>query len=200
VNRECCTLVSMRTRKNRCLQEYDYAQAGAYFVTLRVQGRMCLFGEVVDGEMRLNDAVRMVLGVWNALPRHYAGVEVDSFVVMPNHMHGIIILTNELEVPVGAGPRACPSSGHSGRPRGAAPTTMTLGNVVHRFKSLTTAKYRRGVNEQDWSPFPGRLWQRNYYEHVIRNASDLFNARRYICNNPMRWDLDEENLRASCVR
>ena len=88
-------------RRSIRLSGYDYSQAGAYFVTICTQNRQCLFGEIVDGEMRLNDAGQMVQLVWSELAQHYAGVEIDGFVVMPNHIHGIVILTS-----VGAGPGA----------------------------------------------------------------------------------------------
>ena len=149
-----------------------------------------MFGEIVDGRMVLNDAGRMVKLVWNELPQHYSGVDIDGFVAMPNHIHGIIVLT------VGAGPRACPKDERShnerGQPQGVAPT-ISLPDVVHRFKSLTTAHYREGVRKNNWQPFPGRLWQRNYYKQIIRNEEEWNLFREYIQNNPMRWEMDEEN-------
>ena len=166
------------------LAGYDYAHPGAYFVTICTKNRECLFGEIVEGIMRVNDAGQMIQSLWDELPQHYPGVDIDAFVVMPNHVHGIIALT-----PVEAGPCTCPDNG---RPRGAAPT-MSLMDVVHRLKSLTTARYRHGVAEQDWRPFPGKLWQRNYYEHIIRDENELACIRQYIIDNPMRWEMDREN-------
>lgn len=101
---------------------------------------------------------------------------LDSFVLMPNHLHGIIHITE-----VGAIP---------GRPHGAAPT---LGTVVAWFKSMTTNAYGRGVRNDGWPAFEGRLWQRNYYEHIIGNERDLDAVREYIFNNPARWESDREN-------
>src|SRR3990172_7834035 len=95
-------------RRSIRLRGYDYAQAGAYFVTICTQNRECLFGEVVDGQMVLNDPGKILESVWSELPDHYPGVDVDAFVIMPNHIHGIVIL-------VGAGPRACPQD--SGQPQ-----------------------------------------------------------------------------------
>ena len=168
-------------RRSIRLKGYDYAQAGAYFVTICVQDRECLFGQVVEGEMRLNDAGLVVQAVWDELPDHYPGVNADTFVVMPNHVHGIVIL-------VGAGPRACPNSG---QPQGVAPT-LSLPDVVHRFKTLTTKRYV-SVKICGWSPFHGKLWQRNYYEHIIRDESSLHCIREYIATNPARWVEDPEN-------
>ncbi|MEA3362485.1 MAG: transposase [Thermodesulfobacteriota bacterium] len=81
-----------------------------------------------------------------------------------------------------------------GHPQGGAPTEeLSLPDVVHRFRSLTTARYRYGVNNDGWQPFPGKLWQRNYYERVIRNENELYQIRKYIHDNPMQWETDDEN-------
>jgi putative transposase len=187
-------------RRSIRLKEYDYALAGAYFITLCTQGRLCLFGEVVDAVMQLNDAGRIIQIAWEELPKYYAGVETDAFVVMPNHIHCIIVL-------VGAGPRACPvdgriqgpaptissAPGNTGRVRRPAHTAMSLSDVIHRFKTITTKRYADGVKQYGWPPFPGRLWQRNYYEHIIRNEESLDHIRQYIADNPMRWAIDREN-------
>lgn len=199
-------------RRSIRLKGYDYNQAGMYFVTVVTQDRMCLFGEIENGAMRLNDAGWIVQAAWDKLPAHYAGVKTDVFVVIPNHIHGIAVL-------VGAGPRACPDAGSriatgrgarpaTGRPQGGAPTknppaglgqpqgvapTLSLSDIVHRFKTLTTERYVDGVKESAWPPFRGRLWQRNYYEHIIRNDESLDRIRQYILDNPARWEIDQEN-------
>ena len=129
--------------------------------------------------MRLNDAGRMIQTVWDEIPIHYPGIGINEFVVMPNHIHGLIML-------VGAGPRACPSLA---QPR-VAPTPLSLPDVVHRFKTMTTKRYTDGVKQHGWAPFPAKLWQRNYWEHVIRNDLDLHEIREYIQNNPLKWELD----------
>ena len=196
-------------RRSIRLRGYDYTRAGAYFVTICTQNRECLFGDIEEGEIRLNDTGHMVQSVWNELPQHYPGVDVDAFVVMSNHIHGIIVLMDD-DVVVGAGPRARPigprarpdnresppfdgqPQGVRGQPQGVAPT-MSLPDVVHRFKSLTTARFRHGVIHNNWHPFHGGLWQRNYYEHVIRNESELGSIREYIVANPGRWDEDINN-------
>jgi len=198
-------------RRSIRLQGYDYSQAGACFVTICTQNRECLFGDIADGGMRLNDAGQMVQTVWDEIPAHYPGIDIDAFVVMPNHIHGIIII-------VGAGPRACPGTracpeqdqpqedgqprGEGqpqgdgqprgiGHPRGGAPTGLSLPDVVHRLKTLTTKRYVDGVKQNGWLPFPGKLWQRNYWEHVVRNEPELTRIREYIQNNPIRWELDK---------
>ncbi|OYT72620.1 MAG: hypothetical protein CFK48_02500 [Armatimonadetes bacterium CP1_7O] len=101
---------------------------------------------------------------------------------------------------VGAGPCTCPDTGQPfdmGQPQGVAPT-MSLGDIVHRFKTMTTKRYADGVKQLGWPPFRGRLWQRNYYEHIIRNEESLQRIREYILTNPLRWHLDRENPNPRC--
>jgi REP element-mobilizing transposase RayT len=203
------------------LKGYDYSQAGAYFVTICTQGRACLFGEVVYGEMRLNDAGRMVVAEWERLPALFPNVVLDAFVVMPNHIHGIVILTDPADDATdgataigatisgattgGATTRVAPTTARDdATPVGAglvpAPSTPalstpapTLGDVIGAFKSRVTVEYIRGVKTFGWTPFDRRLWQRNYYEHIIRNEETLNCIRRYIAENPIRWAFDREN-------
>jgi putative transposase len=175
-------------RRSIRLRDFDYFSAGSYFVTVCAQNRECLFGTIQDGQVELNDAGKMVCKVWEQLSESYSSIDVDVSLVMPNHFHGIVVLD------VGAGPRACPllEKPKEGHPQGGAPT-LSLPDIIHRFKSLTTAQYRKGVLQNGWVPFPGRLWQRNYYEHVIRNDGDLNHIRKYIVDNPLKWDSDENN-------
>ncbi len=181
-------------RRSIRLRGYDYSQHGMYFVTICTQDRLRLFGEIANGSMTLNDAGKMVHAIWDEIPAHYKGIEIDQFVVMPNHIHGIIKI-------VGAGPRACP--GDVGQPRGVAPTgfvdghpqgdaptDLSLSDVVHRFKTMTTKKYTDGVKQNGWQPFPAKLWQRNYYEHIIRDEMAYLKIAEYIQNNPQRWEED----------
>jgi putative transposase len=176
-------VVGKSHRRSIRLPGFDYAQTGAYFVTVCTQRRKCLFGEVIDGKVALNASGRMVESIWNEISQFYSGADVDAFTVMPNHLHGIIILG------VGAGPRACPDDR---QPQGVAPT-LSLPDIAHRFKLLTTTKYIEGVAQNSWPPFPGRLWQRNYYEHVIRNETEMNLIREYIQMNPLKWFYDREN-------
>ncbi len=182
-------------RRSIRLKGYDYSQAGACFVTICTMDRQCLFGDIVSGQMRLNRAGQMIATVWQEIPRYYSGIDIDNVAVMPNHLHGIITI-------VGAGPRACPGPGHpqggaptvSGHPQGGAPARLSLPDVVHRFKTLTTKRYVDGVKQNGWTPFPGKLWQRNYWEHIVRNESELHRIREYICNNPAQWEMDKMHL------
>ena len=172
--------VNKPTRRSLRLKGFDYAQPGAYYVTVLVQKGWPLFGEVVEEQMRLNDAGKMVRQVWDALPVRFPAIELDAFVVMPNHVHGIVAITR----PAGA-QRAdgqCPANTPDHNP-------VTLGDVVSAFKSLTTAEYASNVKSMKWPPFRGRLWQRGYYDHVVRDDESLRKIREYILGNPTLWAL-----------
>ena len=178
-------------RRSIRLQDFDYTSCGAYFVTVCAQGRECHFGEVVDGVMLENDAGRMVGRWWKELANKYGAVEFDRFVVMPNHFHGIIFLVGadlcvrpDLRPEIGLNRGINESGAHAGAP---------LPKIIQWFKTMTTNEYIKNVSQSRWPPFPGRLWQRNYFERVIRNEAELDKFRDYILTNPARWVEDEEN-------
>lgn len=189
-------------RRSIRLRGYDYSSAGAYFVTFCVHGRECLFGDIADGEMRPNGAGRMVAEVWQNLPGRFPLVELDEFVVMPNHFHGIVIISGRGEPCVRppldvAKPCVRPDliavekpGDHKDRPYGTRDDS--LGRIVQAFKSETTVGYTRGVRTFHWPPFASRLWQRNYYEKVIRDDAELAAIREYILFNPHNWMQDTE--------
>ena len=133
--------------------------------------------------MRLNDAGRMIEQWCFELNRKFSTVETDEFVVMPNHFHGIVVIAG---VTVGADLRVGPNSegAHAGAP---------LPTIIQWFKTMTTNEYMRGVKTRSWTPFAGRLWQRNYYEHIVRCENELTCIREYIANNPLQWEMDREN-------
>jgi REP element-mobilizing transposase RayT len=173
------------------LPEFDYSQPGAYFVTIVTQDRRMVFGQVVNGEMVLNETGKMVIEVIDQIPEHYLGINVEVSVIMPNHVHLLFLITD-----VVAGPRACHSNQPiDGQPQGVAPTEerLSLPEIVHRIKSLTTNRYMIGVRDKGWPQFEKRFWQRNYYEHIIRNERDHLAICDYIVANPMNWEKDEEN-------
>jgi putative transposase len=151
-------------RRSLRLPGYDYSQAGAYFITACTHNRVMLFGEVIECDVRLNEKGAIVQQTWDALPTHYHGIDLDAFIVMPNHMHGIIVLADRSE-----GRHAIPE-------------------IVRGFKTFSA----RRVNERAGKS--GVLWQRGYYEHVIRNEKALDRIRAYIANNPARWADDPENI------
>jgi REP element-mobilizing transposase RayT len=272
-------LPEIHHRRSIRLKGYDYAQAGGYFITVCTQGRVCFFGDVTGEAMQLNEAGRMVASEWHAQANRFPTVRLDAFVVMPNHIHGIIWIENDvgaglvpaqtaparmdsapahgattrvapavgdivdgivrIENDVGAGlvpaqtaparmdsapaygatPRVAPTVGDivdgivriendvgAGLvPAQTAPARMdsapahratprvapTIGDIVGAFKSLTTVAYARSVQQSGWPAFRGRLWQRNYYEHIIRNDESLNDIRQYILDNPLKWELDD---------
>jgi len=171
-------------RRSIRLQEWDYSQAGAYFVTICTQNRECVFGNVVDGEMVLNDAGRVVESVWNDLPNHYPHVELDEFVIMPNHFHGIVVIIDDVIV------RAI----HELPLQHELPRQMTqkqrrnmlLPKLIGRFKMLSSKR----INQLRKTP-GARLWQRNYYEHIVRNEYEFNSICQYIIDNPAGWKEDE---------
>ncbi len=182
-------------RRSLRLRGFDYSKEDAYFVTICTRNRECLFGEVVAGRMRLSEAGQAIQAVWARLSERFPTIESDAFIVMPNHIHGILVL-------VGAGPvlslvEACAELSRSGLAlpvKGAASsaptafTPVTLGNLLRAFKSISAIGANRFLSR---SGKP--LWQRNYYEHVIRNEESLNRIREYIATNPLRWELDREN-------
>jgi len=138
----------------------------------------------------------MVERWWHGLEDRFPHISADWHIVMPNHFHGILVIRETLESAgvhrVGADPRVCPSCGVVHRDTGAH-TGAPLPRIVQWFKTMTTNEYIRRVESDGWRRFSGRLWQRNYYEHIIRGEADLLRAREYISLNPAKWGEDEEN-------
>ncbi len=210
---------TLQNRRSIRLQGYDYSQAGAYFMTICTQNRKCRFGDIVDGKMRLNDAGRMIQTVWDELPRRDANIDLDIFIVMPNHIHGILVFHGRGESCIRPGPESsddhsagdcravhgksgnCHAGGyhaggyhagdHKDRPYGTLPGMV--GRIVQAFKSITTHEYIQGVKQNGWPSFSGKLWQRNYWEHIVRNETELNRIREYIHNNLGKWELDKLN-------
>jgi len=158
-------------RRSIRLKGYDYSQAGAYFVTIVAWQREVLFGEIMDGVMVLNDFGKIVAKKWEWLETQYEYVELGTWIVMPNHFHAILII-------------------HSRGGSRPAPTTpiKPLGGLIGAFKTVSS-KHINLLRRTDGIP----VWQRNYYEHIIRNEREMDNIAKYIETNPLRWDEDDEN-------
>lgn len=172
-------------RKSIRLKNYDYSRPGAYYITICTQDKACLLGQVVNRKTVPSDAGKMVRQIWEEIPSRYPGVRLDAFVLMPNHIHGIIILERKSSL------QDCNQRGaESGRPQGYL-AAMSLSDIVRRFKTLTTRKYIDGVKQLGWPRFKEKFWQANYYEHVVRNEDSFNSIREYIANNPAQWELDE---------
>ena len=193
-------------RRSLRLPAYDYSQAGAYFVTICTQNRECLFGEVKDGGMILNGLGLVVTEEWLRSTEIRREIELDEFIVMPNHLHGIILITKDCrgDRPVAlpqtiteTSPAAVIATGRTPfapteerlfqtiRPKGPKP--LSLSSFIAGCKSAVTKR----INEIRRTPgLP--VWQRNYYEHVIRDETDLNKIREYIQYNPTKWVEDDE--------
>ena len=169
-------------RRSLRLPQYNYAQAGAYFVTVCTYQRDCILGKIEDGIVRLSEFGKIVETCWDALPHRYASVKCDAFVIMPNHIHGIIYLTEAI---VGNDGEV-----RAGKPRPYTGSIIPLGKVVASFKYQSTKRIN-ALRDMAGAP----VWQRNYYEHIVRNDKDLRATRQYIANNPLRWLDDSENPR-----
>lgn len=182
-------------RRSIRLKGYDYSQPGGYFVTFVTQGRELLFGRVRRDEVVLTSAGNMIVKWWKELQNKFPSVSLGTFVVMPNHFHGIVCI-NE---PVGADLRVCldveneQQGEHIDSPLRNRPNT-SLFQIVQWFKTMTTNEYIRGVKQLEWIPFNSKLWQRNYYEHILRDQDDWCRIHSYIESNPVTWANDDENI------
>jgi putative transposase len=170
-----------RNRNSTRLKGYDYAQASAYFVTICTYRNQSLFGDISsDGEMLLNTVGCIAFEEWEHTEEIRENVVLDEFVIMPNHTHGIIILTGESA-------RVCqrqtPTKAEYGKP-----VPDALGTIMGQFKSIVTKRVNKLYTTSNAS-----VWQKNYYDHIICNERSLNSIRRYIQNNPMRWSIDRYN-------
>lgn len=159
---------SLPQRKSPRLKDYDYAQEGAYFLTICIQNRFHLLGHIDDQIMKHTPAGHMVMQFWLKLSEKYADIGLDFWVVMPNHFHGILVIN-----------------------RYENNTSQTsIPDVMKWFKTMTTNAYIRGVKSDGWQRFDKRLWQHSYHDRIIRNESELNDIREYVQTNPARWEAD----------
>lgn len=165
-----------RNRRSIRLQGYDYSQAGAYFITICTHTRECLFGDIVDGKMRLNDTGRMVAEEWLKTAEIRDEIELGEWVVMPNHFHGILILSTT----VGAIHESPLQMTVTQR------RNMAVPKIIGRFKMLSAKRINK-LRQTTGT----KLWQRNYWEHIVRNGPELNRIREYIHNNPAQWESDK---------
>jgi putative transposase len=180
-------------RRSIRLPGYNYASPGAYFVTICVHGGECLLGDVVDGEMRLNEWGKTASGYWLRIPDHFDHVQLDEWVVMPNHLHGIVLIVGRGEAsPATTSVSDDPTPGEADPQdresnMDASPLQPgSLGATIGNYKSVST----RRINRVRGTPGT-RFWQRNYWEHIIRDERSLNRIREYIQNNPARWAEDQ---------
>lgn len=180
-------------RRSIRLQGYDYASRGAYFVTVCTQDRKCAFGKIMENQMILNDLGIVVDDSWQWLTKQYPYIHLGEWTVMPNHLHGIIFIAD-----CRGGSRTAhggAETAHGGASRGAPTEKIKpLGQLIGVFKTIST-KQINGIRRTPGMP----LWQRNYYEHIIRNEDELGRIRQYILDNPKQWALDTENPNSHIV-
>ena len=162
-------------RKSPRLKGYDYSQSGAYFVTICCHQRVHLFGDVADGEMMLDTLGCIVETCWDDLPNHYDNIRLDAFVVMPNHVHGIIFISGGDGV--GEGLKPSP-----------APTTTKRHGLTEIVRGLKNFSARK-INQLRDTPGTA-VWQRSFHDHIIRSEKSLNHLREYVENNPARWQTD----------
>ena len=178
-------------RRSIRLRLYDYSQMGGYFFTICVTGHKSILGCVFGGEMQCNRAGRAVWTAWRELPLRFPSITLDSFVVMPNHVHGILLLCPAVKNTGRASPAPTNALintyGRCDSVSRGAPLAPALDEIVGAFKSLSAAAINRALNRT------GSVWQRNYYDHIIRAGKDLDAIRLYIAQNPTQWKNDHEN-------
>jgi putative transposase len=183
----------MHHRRSIRMKGYDYTSPGAYFVTLLSHGRACLFGEIKEGIFRQSDIGKLVNDCWLRISNHFYDIGLDEYVLMPNHLHGIIFIHESL----GKGEAFAEAiqsmvdtkSANASplQPRGTQPGSISA--IIQNFKSVSTRMMNKRFFETS-----NKIWQRNYYERIIRNERELNAIRRYICDNTQDWELDIENL------
>jgi REP element-mobilizing transposase RayT len=164
-------------RRSIRLPDYDYSQPGAYFITIVTRGRECLFGGIVAGDMQLSAMGQIAEEHWRAIPEHFPHAALGAYVVMPNHVHGIVIIHEN-----GMATNSSPSVGASQRdaPTPNGPKRGSIGAIIGSYKMSVTRRIQRELNTTG-------IWQRNYYEHIIRNEAEYSRIHAYIESNPARW-------------
>ena len=166
------------------LTGWDYSRNGYYFVTMCVKNRESVFGRFEHGEMILSDMGNIAEQCWRGIPVHFPFVKLDEFVIMPNHVHGIIIIDNNVETQNLASLPRHASSRH-GKTNNFGPQSKNLSSIIRGFK--IGVKKWANINHIHFE------WQSRFYDRIIRDEKELLNIRNYIINNPVQWDDDEEN-------
>lgn len=198
-------------RRSIRLRNYNYAQNGMYFVTICIQHHQCMLGEINNHIMINNDAGNMIDKWLQKIPEKFHDIILDEYIVMPNHLHAIMINTGPdgSNGPVGADPCVCPNDEpiDSSQPIDSIKSMDSnklidippffgiegehMGSPLHRvvqwIKTMSTNEYIRNVKSNGWQPFDRKLWQRNYYEHIIRDNESYQRIKQYIIDNPLKW-------------
>ncbi|MEB3359488.1 MAG: transposase [Synechococcales bacterium] len=168
----------LHRRRSIRLKHHDYTAPGAYFITICTHQRQCLFGDIINGEMRLNEFGQIAADCWQEIPHHFHPVRLDNFVIMPNHVHGILVIT---DTPRRGMALPCPYPRQFGKP-----IAQSISTIVGSFKSAVTKRINM-LRDTPGTP----VWQRNYYDRIIRDDLSMQHIRRYIQNNPHAWRIDQ---------
>ncbi|MCF6775147.1 hypothetical protein L3V83_01045 [Thiotrichales bacterium 19X7-9] len=194
-------------RRSIRLKGYDYSSKGFYFVTICTQNRQHFFGKIINEKLYLNDAGKMISHIWQQIPEIHNHINLHDYIIMPNHFHAIIEISVRAEsISAHSESISIPSKHITTSNRANmefAPTNLSnniksaptgkisgLPQIIQTFKRYTTIEYMKGVKSKNWQPFDKKLWQRNYYEHIIRNQPAYLNISNYIKNNPKNWKND----------
>jgi putative transposase len=179
----------MFNRHSIRIKGWDYSDNGWYFVTINTDRGKYLLGKIVEGKMILNEIGKIVENYFKQIPNHFENVELDVFQVMPNHVHGIIVINKpriSISSPVGVY-NCKPLQNITNRKYFEKNLPNTIGSMIRAFKTVV----KTWCNKNSYGYFK---WQRNYYEHVIRNEIELYYLQTYIINNPLKWSLDKNNF------
>jgi len=161
---------TLPNRKTNRLKNYDYTQPNYYYLTICSQHHLTLFGTITEDKMKLNPAGKMLKKWIEKLPQKFSEIDCEEYIIMPNHLHIIIqIKTTKKDY------------------------KPSIRKITQWYKTMTTNEYIRNIKNQEWKPFKEKLWQRNYYEHIIRNEQSLQNIKKYIQENPIKWKEDKYN-------
>jgi len=186
-------------RKSIRLKGYDYSQAGLYFITICTQNRKHLFGNIKNGKMILNNAGKMITKLWFDMINDFPKIKLHEFTIMPNHIHGIIQIvpadsisarTDSISARNADSIRAEMDSAPTG---GHTDNRTDIPGIIQSFKRHTTIEYIKMVKQNILPPFNKRIWQRNYWEHIVRNENEYMRITQYIIDNPKKWENDKLN-------
>ncbi|MFA4941840.1 MAG: hypothetical protein WC582_04610 [Patescibacteria group bacterium] len=177
------------------LKGYDYAQAGYYFITICAKGRICWFGEIKNGEMAKSEIGEIAEKCWLEIPSHFPFVRLEEFIIMPNHIHGIIVIDDDCRDakscvstfnPTNVGDaKSCVSTMWTKYKNKFGPQSRNLSSIIRGFKIGV-----KNFSNQSKIDF---LWQNRFYDHIVRNENELNKIRQYIVDNPLKWELDRNN-------
>jgi putative transposase len=183
-------------RRSIRLQQYDYSQTGFYFITICTHNRFCLFGAIDNDTVRYSKQGKIAVACWSAIPDHFFHVELDEFIVMPNHVHGILRIVDNNDAAcwgtgwgTGWGTACRARTTMAAGEKFGIPVAGSIPTVIRSFKSAVT----KGIHDMSQLSAKNVVWQRNYWEHLIRDEPALHRIRKYIINNPVHWATDGKN-------